>query len=95
MFITMLAANTPDGWNSLRTIGEPGQDYSPRPPENQNGSPVNYVIILTSSTPASTRLAPPASAASISMRIVWPANWLRSITPVIQTASSSVAAPSS
>jgi len=51
--------------------------------------------IFTSSIPASTRLASCASAASMRIRIVWPANALRSTLAAAQAASSSSGAPSS
>jgi hypothetical protein len=46
------------------------------------------VVILTSSTPASTRLAPLASAAWMRIRIVRPANWLRFTVAVAHAALS-------
>ena len=52
-------------------------------------------VIRTSSTAASTRLAVEASAASMRMRTVWPAKALMLAEVVAQTASSSLAAPSS
>ena len=51
--------------------------------------------IFTSSTAASTRLAPPASAASTRILIVWPENALRLTLAVVHAASSSLPAPTS
>jgi hypothetical protein len=51
------------------------------------------LVILTSSTPASTRLAPDSSAAEISMRTNWPAYWLMLQVPTPQAPLRSVAAP--
>src|SRR5690606_6888754 len=54
---------------------------------------VPVTVILTSSTAASTRLAPAASAASIRIRTDWPAYGVRSTCSVRQLAARLLAAP--
>src|SRR6185369_7758631 len=68
------------------------EGVSPLP---RSSAPYGCCTTFTSSTPASTRLAVLASAASNWMRTVWPAKAVMLAVPVIQTASSLAVEPSS